>query len=252
MGRVRLDQLLVERGLCASRSQARAVIMAGKVFSGTRRLEKPGQAVTADLPVEVRTGPQFVGRGAEKLKAFCDETGIGFAGCRLLDVGASTGGFTDYALQSGAVRAFCIDVGRNQLHPRLQADPRVHSIEGLNARLLRPDDLPERDFVRIVIDVSFISLRLVLPPVWPLLAPGGLLIALVKPQFEAGREEVSRGGGVIRDDAVRERVLEEITSFALQDLPGAEVSAAAECRIPGADGNREFFLALRKAPAAPH
>ena len=164
----------------------------------------------------------------------------------MLDVGASTGGFTDCALQAGAASAVCIDVGRAQLHPKLRADPRVTNLEKINARHLAPESLPRREFGFIAMDLSFISLKTVLPAVWPLLKPGGALVALVKPQFEAGRAEADRGRGVIRDPAVRAATLESVRDFALAALPGARLTGAIESPITGAEGNREFLLGLSK------
>lgn len=251
MKKERLDQLLVARGLAASRSQAQALILAGRVRVGGERVDKAGQAVSPDAAVEVEAPPRFVSRGGEKLLAAIDGLGLSFEGCTVLDVGASTGGFTDCALQHGAVSVTCVDVGRAQLHGRLLADPRVTNLERVNARHLKPGDLPLPSYDRIVIDVSFISLRLILPAVWAFLRPGGVLVALVKPQFEAGREEVSRGRGVIRDEAVRARVLEAVRQFALGRLPGAREHGVVESPIAGADGNREYLLVLdREGPPA--
>ena len=244
--RERLDQVLVARGLAESRTQAQALILAGRVRVAGQRADKPGHAIAVDAVVEVEAPPRFVGRGGEKLLAAIEHFQIPFAGCSVLDVGASTGGFTDCALQHGAREVTCIDVGRAQLHDRLRRDPRVTNIEQLNARLLRPGDLPQAAYDRVVIDVSFISLRSVLPAVWPFLVAGGWLVALVKPQFEAGREEATRGRGVIRDDAVRQRALDEVRIFARRELPGAEDVGAIDSPLAGADGNREFLLALRK------
>jgi 23S rRNA (cytidine1920-2'-O)/16S rRNA (cytidine1409-2'-O)-methyltransferase len=246
--RERLDQALVARGLAESRTQAQALILAGRVAVNGQRADKPGHTIAADASVVVEAPPRFVGRGGEKLLAAIEHFKISFTGCSVLDVGASTGGFTDCALQHGASEVTCIDVGRAQLHDRLRRDPRVTNLEQLNARLLKPGMLPRSSYDRVVIDVSFISLRSVLPPVWSYLAPAGILIALVKPQFEAGREEATRGRGVIRDDAVRERALAEVRAFARVELTGAEDLGAIESPIAGADGNREFLLVLRKNP----
>ncbi len=243
----RLDELLVARGLCASRSQAKALIMSGRVRHGTERLDKPGKEFPADLEVTIDQPPRFVSRGGEKLAAYLEQFPVDLTGAHLLDVGASTGGFTDCALQAGAASATCVDVGTGQLHEKLRRDPRVTSLEKTNARHLTPGSLPRAAYDAVVMDLSFISLRSVLPAVWPFLRPGGVLIALVKPQFEAGKAEVDRGEGVIRDDTVRARVLAEVREFALRDLPGATVHGERECPVHGADGNREFLLGLRKA-----
>ncbi|HEY5551183.1 MAG TPA: TlyA family RNA methyltransferase [Opitutaceae bacterium] len=245
--RHRLDELLVSLGLAPTRAQAKALIMAGRVRLGTDRLDKPGKEYPANAAITLDQPPRFVGRGGEKLEAALDAFNISLAGAAVLDVGASTGGFTDCALQRGAAHVTAIDVGRAQMHAKLLADPRVTSFERLNARNLKPGDLPRDCYDAIVVDVSFISLRLILPAVWPFLRDGGTLVALVKPQFEAGREEVDKGRGVIRDAAVRDRVLAEITSFAA-GLPGSHGEGSVPSPITGADGNREFLLGLRKAP----
>ncbi len=242
----RLDELLVTRGLCVSRSQAKALIMSGRVRHGTERLDKPGKEFPADLELTIDQPPRFVSRGGEKLAAYLERFPVDLAGAHLLDVGASTGGFTDCALQAGAASATCVDVGTGQLHDKLRRDPRVTSLEKTNARHLTPGSLPRAAYDAVVMDLSFISLRSVLPAVWPFLRFGGVLVALVKPQFEAGKAEVDKGQGVIRDDAVRERVLAEVREFALRELPGATVHGEMECPIHGADGNREFLLGLRK------
>ncbi|MFO8026267.1 MAG: TlyA family RNA methyltransferase, partial [Opitutales bacterium] len=205
--KIRLDELLVEQGLAVSRSQAKALILAGKVLLGTERLDKPGRTLPADSGVFVEQPPRFVSRGGEKLEGFLDQFGISMAGRRVLDVGASTGGFTDCCLQRGAVSATCVDVGRAQMHNKLIRDPRVTNLEKTNARHLEPGDLPHATYPRIVMDLSFISLTKVLPAVWPFLEPGGCLIALIKPQFEARKEEVDAGRGIIPDEAVQQRLL---------------------------------------------
>lgn len=243
--RARLDELLVSLGLAPSRAQAKALIMAGRVRLGTERLDKPGKEYPSDTAITVDQPPRFVGRGGEKLEGALDHFAIKLGGANVLDVGASTGGFTDCALQRGAAHVTAIDVGRAQMHSRLLADPRVTSIERLNARHLKPSDLPLAVYDAIVIDVSFISLKLILPAVWPFLRPGGTLIALVKPQFEAGKEDVDQGRGVIRDAAVRDRVLEEITAFAAE-LPSARLIGTMESPITGADGNHEFLIAVER------
>jgi 23S rRNA (cytidine1920-2'-O)/16S rRNA (cytidine1409-2'-O)-methyltransferase len=165
----------------------------------------------------------------------------------VLDVGASTGGFTDCALQAGASSVVCVDVGRAQLHAKLRADPRVVNLEKLNARGLKPSDLPRPEFDAVVMDLSFISLRSVLPAVWPLVSAGGTLVALVKPQFEAGKAEADRGRGVIRDAAVQEAALAAVRDFALGRLAGARLVGSMDSPIEGAEGNREFLLCLRRS-----
>lgn len=246
-GKQRLDELLVARGLCETRSQAKALIMTGRVRHGSERLEKPGKDYPVDFELSVDQLPRFVGRGGEKLAAYLERFPVDLQGAHVLDVGASTGGFTDCALQAGAASATCVDVGTGQLHDKLRRDPRVTSLEKTNARHLTPGSLPRSRYDVLVMDLSFISLKVVLPAVWPFLRAGGVLIALVKPQFEAGKAEVDRGQGIIRDDAVRERVLAEVRAFALSELPGADVHGECECPLHGADGNREYLLGLRRA-----
>ncbi len=246
--KLRLDELLVARGLSPTRAQAKALIMSGRVRRGTDRLDKPGREYPTDCELSVDQPPRFVGRGGDKLNAFLERFPVALAGAHVLDVGASTGGFTDCMLQAGAASATCVDVGHGQLHEKLRRDPRVASLEKLNARHLQPGDLPRSDYDVIAMDLSFISLKTVLPAVWPYLKPGGTLIALVKPQFEAGRAEVDKGRGVIHDDTVRLRVLTEVREFAGRELAGAEPFAAMECPVPGTDGNREYLLGLTKRP----
>jgi 23S rRNA (cytidine1920-2'-O)/16S rRNA (cytidine1409-2'-O)-methyltransferase len=244
----RLDELLVARGLAPTRAQAKALIMSGRVRHGTERMEKPGKEVPGDLAVSVDQPPRYVSRGGEKLAGALREFALDLAGAHVLDVGASTGGFTDCALQAGAADVVCVDVGRAQLHARLRADPRVTNIEKLNARHLRAADLPRAEFDAIVMDLSFISLTAVLPAVWGVLRAGGFLVALVKPQFEAGKAEVDKGRGVIRDARVQEATLVRVREFAQKELPGALVIGAMDSPITGTDGNREFLLCLRKQP----
>jgi 23S rRNA (cytidine1920-2'-O)/16S rRNA (cytidine1409-2'-O)-methyltransferase len=243
----RLDEILVARGLAESRTQAKALIMSGRAFLGTERLDKPGREFDEDGAFTVVQPPRFVGRGGEKLAAAVQRYAIDLKGANVLDVGASTGGFTDCALQAGAASVVCVDVGRAQLHARLIADPRVTNIEKLNARNLKASDLPRSEFDAVVMDLSFISLKSVLPAVWPFLRSGGALIALVKPQFEAGKAEADKGRGVIRDAAVREAALAAVRDFALERLPGATLGGTMDSPLEGADGNREFLLYLRRA-----
>ncbi len=249
--KMRLDELLVERGVCPTRSQARSYIMAGNVRDTHGILDKPGKTVLADIALTFRQQPRFVGRGGEKLEGFLKKFPLGVKDRTVLDVGASTGGFTDYLLQCGAASAVCVDVGRGQLHQKLIRDPRVTSLEKMNARYLKAEDLPRPQYDLIVIDLSFISLRKVLLAIWPLLTDGGHLIALVKPQFEAQKREADKGGGIIRDPAIRERVLREIRDFAAQRLPHCREMAHAESSVAGAEGNIESFLALKKEMGSP-
>ncbi|HTO02095.1 MAG TPA: TlyA family RNA methyltransferase [Opitutus sp.] len=245
-GKLRLDELLVARGLTESRTQAKALIMSGRVMHGTERLDKPGKEFPLDIEITVEQPPRFVSRGGEKLAGAVERFGLDFAGVHVLDVGASTGGFTDCALQAGAADVVCIDVGRAQLHPKLRGDPRVTNLEKINARHITAADLPRDNFDFVVMDLSFISLKTVLPAIWPLLRVGGTLVALVKPQFEAGKLEVDKGRGVIRDHVVQERALAGVQEFALAHLAGARLVGSMDSPITGTEGNREFLLCLEK------
>ncbi len=250
MKKLRLDELLVVRGLAASRAQAKALVMSGRVRRGTERLDKPGKEFPEDTDLSVDQPPRFVSRGGEKLSAALERFALEVRGAHVLDVGASTGGFTDCVLQAGAADVVCVDVGRAQLHAKLRADPRVTNLEKINARHLAAAQLPRPEFDVVVMDLSFISLKAVLPAVWPLLRGGGTLVALVKPQFEAGKAEVDRGRGVIRDAAVQQATLDEVRTFALRELTASVLVGTMDSPIAGADGNREFLLCLRRE--SPH
>jgi 23S rRNA (cytidine1920-2'-O)/16S rRNA (cytidine1409-2'-O)-methyltransferase len=230
----RLDVLLVERGLAESRAQAQALVLAGLV----RGYEKPGQQVAEDAELEVERPPQYVSRGGEKLAHGLDGLGVNPVGLDCVDVGASTGGFTDVLLQRGAARVIALDVGYGQLHPRLRADERVAILERTNARSL--GELPFAPQLAVC-DVSFISVRLALPPVLRLCTPGWQAVVLVKPQFEAGRAEVEKGG-VVRDREVRRRVVRGVADAALAWQ--ASVRGVVDSGLPGPKGNREIFLHL--------
>ncbi|MEP6812952.1 MAG: TlyA family RNA methyltransferase [Actinomycetota bacterium] len=230
----RIDVLLVERGLAESRAQAQALLMAGLV----RGYDKPGQQVDENTELSVERGPPYVSRGGEKLAHALDLFGVDPAGLDCLDVGASTGGFTDVLLQRGAARVIAADVGYGQLHQRLRDDPRVTVLERVNARALI--ELPFAPQL-VVCDVSFISVRTALPPALALAAPGWQAVVLVKPQFEAGRADVGKGG-VVRDHAVRMRVVREVAEAALGW--GATVLGVVDSGLPGPKGNRELFLHL--------
>lgn len=246
MAKIRLDELILQRGLASSRSQAKALIMAGKVREGDRRLDKPGVKVPEDTELHIEPGKRFVSRGGEKLEGFADAFSLSFEGLSVLDVGASTGGFSDFVLQRGARSVTCVDVGKGQLHSKLRYDPRVENLEKVNARFLEKGDLPLNSYERIVMDLSFISLKSVLPAVWPFLAEGGVLVALVKPQFEVGKEVADKFRGVIKDEGERKRVLDEIERFALDNLGSASRIGCVPSPIKGADGNVEFLLGLSK------
>jgi 23S rRNA (cytidine1920-2'-O)/16S rRNA (cytidine1409-2'-O)-methyltransferase len=243
----RLDTLVVERGLAASRERARALILAGQVRVNGTVVSKAGHPVAADAEITLigRDHP-YVSRGGIKLAHALDVFAVDPGGRAALDVGASTGGFTDVLLQRGAVRVLALDVGHGQLDWRLRNDTRVVVIERVNARTLTAGQLPEglRAFDLVVMDVSFISVRQVLPAIVPLLQQGADVVVLVKPQFEAGREEVGKGG-VVRDAAVQARVVDDVTAAA--SALGLSRVATTESPITGSEGNREFFLHLRRA-----
>jgi 23S rRNA (cytidine1920-2'-O)/16S rRNA (cytidine1409-2'-O)-methyltransferase len=238
----RLDTLMVERGLAPSLEKARALIMAGQVVVGDHAVDKSGQQVARDAAVRIKGDPlPYVSRGGLKLKKALDAFGVDVTGLVAIDVGSSTGGFTDCLLQAGAVKVFAVDVGYGQLAWKLQQDSRVVGMERTNIRSLTPDQLDDEPALA-VIDASFIPLARVLPATVALLKPGGRIIALIKPQFEVGKGEVGRGG-IVRDPAAHERVIEDVRSTAL-DL-GLTVSGVCESPITGADGNREFLILLQ-------
>jgi 23S rRNA (cytidine1920-2'-O)/16S rRNA (cytidine1409-2'-O)-methyltransferase len=243
----RLDQALVARGLCDSREKAKRLVLAGQVRVNGQVARKPSEAVDAAAVVAVEASERYVSRGGLKLERALEVFGLEVRGATALDVGASTGGFTDCLLQQGVVFVYAVDVGRGQLAWKLRQDPRVCALEGLNARHLTVQSFPA-PFVPVdlaVIDCSFISLRLVLPPTAALVRGGGHLVALVKPQFEAGRAEASRGQGVITDPAVHQRVLAELEAF-VRAWPGLHWRAATESPILGPAGNKEFLALLEK------
>jgi len=245
--KARLDTLLVERGLVATRERARALILAGDVRVNGQVATKAGTAVADDAEVTLASPDHpYVGRGGLKLAHALDVFALDLTARRGLDIGASTGGFTDVMLQRGAARVVALDVGHGQLDWKIRSDPRVVTMERVNARSLTPADLPEdlRAFGIVTIDVSFISLRHILPVVPALLEPGADVVALVKPQFEARRDEVGKGG-IIRDDAVHRRVVEEVTAAA--DTLGLAGAGLIDSPITGMEGNREFLLHLRRA-----
>ncbi len=242
--KTRLDSLLVNRGLVESRTRAQALIMAGKVFTGTRRLDKPGQSVAPDLPLTVRAPDHpWVSRGGVKLAHALDQFAIDPTGLVCLDIGASTGGFTDVLLSRGAAQVVAVDVGHGQLHWRLRADPRVVVLDRVNARHLKAVDVPTPPAL-ITCDVSFIGLTLALPPAMALTAPGAGLVALIKPQFEVGKGQVGKGG-VVRDPARRAAVCGRIRDW-LDAQPGWAVTGLVESPITGAEGNIEFLVAARR------
>lgn len=243
-GKSRADQALVDRGLVETRSRAQALIMAGKVFSGERRIDKAGAPIAEDMPLEVRGQDHpYVSRGGLKLEKGLQVFGIEAAGTICLDIGASTGGFTDVLLQAGATRVYAVDVGRAQLHWKLRQDDRVVVMESTNARALTAELIPEAIDL-LVCDASFIGLEKVLPAGLDLVRPGGLLVALIKPQFQVGKGEVGKGG-VVRDPALHERVCEEVRSW-LTGVMGWAVEGITESPITGPQGNVEFLICARK------
>jgi 23S rRNA (cytidine1920-2'-O)/16S rRNA (cytidine1409-2'-O)-methyltransferase len=239
--KVRLDVALVERGLAETRAAAQRLVMAGLVFSGERRLDKPGHAVAADAALEVRGQPHpYVSRGGLKLAKALDHFAVPATGRIALDVGASTGGFTDCLLQRGAAKVYAIDVGTNQLAWRLRSDPRVISMEKTNIRDITRREVPE-PIELIVCDASFIGLRTALPAALALAVPGAYLVALIKPQFEVGRGRVGKGG-IVREPALHAEVCATISEW-LAGQPGWRVLGVTDSPIEGAEGNKEFLIA---------
>lgn len=240
----RLDVLLVERGLAPSRTVARAMIMAGEIRLGTTALTKPGMPVDIEAELTVVTRSRYVSRGGDKLQSVAAVLSLNFNDAVVLDVGSSTGGFTDYVLQHGASHVHAVDVGTNQLAYKLRQDPRVTVCERTDIRTVTPDQLEPSPTVA-VIDVSFISLTKVLPTIVQLLVPGSLIVAMMKPQFETDKATADRYNGVIRDEAVRQGIIaafeESITSV-------FRIEAAADSEVHGAQGNRERFYLLRAEP----
>jgi len=244
--KTRLDLLVVERGLAPSRERAQALILAGRVLVDGRPSGKPGGTVPGDAEIALAAPDHpFVGRGGVKLEGALARLGVDPAGLVALDVGASTGGFTDCLLKAGARRVYALDVGSGQLDWSLRRDPRVVVMEGRNARHLRPEDLPEPVDLAVV-DVSFISLALILPPLRPLLRQEGTALALVKPQFEVGRRDVGKGG-IVRDPALHRRAVASVAEAAA--AAGWTLRGGCRSPLPGAEGNVEFFLALGAGPA---
>jgi 23S rRNA (cytidine1920-2'-O)/16S rRNA (cytidine1409-2'-O)-methyltransferase len=240
----RLDVLVVEKGLAESRTRAQALILAGQVVVDDQRVDKPGTRVPVDAVVRLKgEGLKFVSRGGLKLEAALDHFQLDVTGAICADIGASTGGFTDCLLQRGAVKVHAIDVGYGQLHEKLRVDPRVISRERVNARHLTDDDLPESVSV-IVIDVSFISLTLVLPGVLPKLQAGGRLVALVKPQFEVGPSQIEKGG-VVRDAVARQAAIDTVRDFVRSQ--GLVIEGVIDSPTPGPAGNVEALLVARRA-----
>jgi 23S rRNA (cytidine1920-2'-O)/16S rRNA (cytidine1409-2'-O)-methyltransferase len=239
----RADLLLFERGLCTSRTQAQALLLSGRVFVGEQRIDKAGTLLSADVELTVRQGLRFVSRGGEKLAGALDDFGFDPTGMVFVDIGASTGGFTDCLLQRGARLVYAVDVGHGQLAQRLREDPRVVSREGENARFLGPESFAE-SIDGIVVDASFISLATLLPACARILPGSGSLLALVKPQFEVGREEASRHAGVIRDPELRKAAIGQVREAL--EAAGFGVVGGADSHLKGPKGNLEHFLYARR------
>jgi 23S rRNA (cytidine1920-2'-O)/16S rRNA (cytidine1409-2'-O)-methyltransferase len=243
--KIRLDQLLVEKGLAESREKAKRLILSGQILVDGHPSPKPGHNLAPDHKIVLKEAERFVSRGGEKLEGAMDAFPIDLEGKVCLDIGSSTGGFTDCMLQHGASKVYAIDVGKGQLHWKLREDKRVVVMEGTNARYLTSKDLPElADFASI--DTSFISLTNILPAVKGLLKPGGEIVSLIKPQFEAGKEDVDKGRGVITDPAIHEAVISKVRKFGTEEL-GLEWLGLATSPLKGPKGNIEFLACWKKA-----
>ena len=240
--KARIDQTLVERGFFASRERAQRAIMAGEVRVGDRVFAKAAELIEIDAPISIVQPPQFASRGALKLGGALDFFGVEVKGKTALDIGSSTGGFTDCLLQRGAAKLFAVDVGHGQLAWKLRNDPRVTVMEKVNARFLSREDIPEVADL-CVIDVSFISLTLILPRAFELIAPQGMILALIKPQFELQRKDVGRGG-IVREPALHEKAQQKIVKFV--EEANYHVVGLVPSTITGTDGNQEFFICIRK------
>jgi len=244
MAKTRLDMALVERGLAETRAAAQRLVMAGLVFSGDKRLDKAGQSIAADTVLEVRGQPHpYVSRGGVKLEKALDYFAIPVTGRIALDVGASTGGFTDCLLQRGAAKVYAVDVGTNQLAWKLRSDPRVVSMEKTNIRDITRAEIAE-PIDLIVCDASFIGLRTALPAALALAAPGAHLVALIKPQFEVGKGRVGKGG-IVREPELHKEVVDTISAW-LGDQPNWTIFGVIDSPIAGADGNKEFLIGGRR------
>ena len=240
--KLRLDQMLVARGLFSSREQAQRAVMAGEIKIGTRIAVKPSQLLAADAAIAIKPTRKYVGRGALKLEKALDHFKIDMQSKVALDIGASTGGFTDCLLQRGAGKVYAVDVGHGQLDWKIRKDPRVIVLEKLNARFLSSAHVPELVDL-CVIDVSFISLTLILPNAFELITPSGVILALIKPQFELERADIGRGG-IVRDPELHQKAQDKIVQFVTR--LGHTVTGIVPAAITGADGNQEFFACMRK------
>lgn len=250
MARERIDKLLVDRGLAVSRTQAQALVMAGQVLVAEQRVEKPSAQFAPDAPIRIKDqnnpATRFVGRGGLKLEGALDAFALEVRGLDCLDVGASTGGFTDCLLQRGAKRVAAVDVGHNQIDWRLRTDERVEVREGINARYLKPEDF-DRKFDLAVMDVSFISVTKILPVIRLLLTETGRLVTLIKPQFEVGKGEVGKGG-IVTDPEQHRRVIDEVNVAA--ESAGFRVAGLIDSPVLGQEGNREFLALYERVGAA--
>lgn len=242
-GKQRVDVLLVSRGLAPTRAKAQALILAGEVYRGEERVDKPGSLLPADAELSVRARQKYVSRGGSKLEGALEDLSFDPAGLRAADVGASTGGFTDCLLQKGASHVFAIDVGQGQLAQRLANDPRVTVLDRTNARYLKPEQVGGGVDL-VVVDASFIGLEKLLPALRSVLLPGGHLLALIKPQFEVGRAAAERSRGVIRDPELRRAAITRVLDQVAQ--AGFHLLGDSPCRIPGPKGNVEHFVLARR------
>ena len=243
--KLRLDQLLVGKGLFPSREQARRAVMAGEIKVGSRIAMKASELLEDDAPISLKPAQKYVGRGGLKLESALDYFKIDMRGKTALDIGASTGGFTDCMLQRGVEKVYAVDVGHGQLNWKLRSDPRVIVLEKINARFLSRKHIPELIDV-CVIDVSFISLTLILPNAFDLITPTGVILALIKPQFELQRADVGRGG-IVRDPELHRKAQDRIVAFVTHS--GHVVTGIVPSAIKGTDGNQEFFACIRKRSA---
>jgi len=243
MAKQRLDHLLTARGLCESREQGKRLILAGEVLVNDQPVTKAGQLVPEDAVIRVKQAPKYVSRSGLKMEGALQQFNVDVTGFTCLDIGSSTGGFTDCLLQHGAAKVYAFDVGTNQLVWKLRSDPRVVSKENYNVRHLDPADVPD-PLDLIVADVSFISLTLVLPPALPLLKPGAQALILIKPQFELSRDEIGRGG-IVREPELHQKACDKIKAF-IATQPDMEWLGLTDSPIQGTDGNREFLAWLRR------
>jgi 23S rRNA (cytidine1920-2'-O)/16S rRNA (cytidine1409-2'-O)-methyltransferase len=233
--------------MAESRNVAQRLILAGQVHDdGQVVVDKPSRIFSQDSILHVKKLQKYVSRGGEKLEGFFIRFPFDILSKSAIDIGASTGGFSDYLLQNGIHSVVCVDVGHGQLHYKLRCDKRIVNLEGINARHLRAVDLPQADYDIMVMDLSFISLEKILPNVWPLLRENGLLVALIKPQFEAAKREADRGRGIIGDPYIHRRVCEKIRNYSLKNIPNCIVFGECPSPIRGSDGNCEFFLGLQR------